>query len=59
MIDFEVIREDGIAVMGCSSVSCIPDSKQIDDMCSAGYKFKLNGKRISPKALKEILKDNG
>lgn len=50
---FEVFDMYGNAMMGCSHPSCVPSDKEIKDMYAAGFKFKLDGKAISPKKITE------
>lgn len=57
MIDFEVINPDGRAVMGASSINCLPTNEQLISMSKAGYKFKLNKKAISLKKLKSFISE--
>lgn len=51
---FEVISDRGRTVMSCTTASCIPDDDQLTSMSKAGYKFKIDGKAVSVKKLKEI-----
>lgn len=53
-MEFEVINRDGFPVMGCSSVVCIPTDSQLLSMSKEGYKFKINGKAVSLKKIKEL-----
>ena len=48
---FEVFAKDGTGRFQTSSESCIPYDN-LDSMNKAGFKFKLDGKRISVKDLK-------
>lgn len=53
---FEVIDPSGLGMMRCNSQECIPEVRTLTSMTSAGFKFKLNGKIISLKKLKDLLK---
>ena len=53
---FEIINDKNKVVMHTSSPSCIPDKDTLMSMLSAGYKFKLDGKILSKKALNELAK---
>ena len=55
IMEFKVLNENGICVMSTTHVSCIPDEEQLKDMAKFGYKFKLDGKAISVKKIKEFL----
>lgn len=52
---FQVLNDKGVAVMGTSYLSCIPDRTQIESMAKAGYRFKLDGKIISRKKLEAYI----
>lgn len=49
---FEVFAKDGTGRFQTSSESCIPYDN-LDSMNKAGFKFKLDGKRITVKDIKE------
>lgn len=54
---FEVVSDRGVTVMQTEMKSCIPDEEQLSCMNKAGYKFKLNGKNVTLKRLKEFQKE--
>ncbi len=54
---FEVINDRGVTVMQTTMKSCIPDEEQLTYMSKAGYKFKLEGKVVTLKKLKEFQKE--
>lgn len=53
---FEVINDKNKVVMHTEHLSCIPDKDTLNSMSKAGYKFKLDGKMLSNKALNELIK---
>lgn len=54
---FEIMENNNV-VMWCEHKSCIPNFDTLTHMYrNAGYRFRLNGKNISMKALKEALKE--
>lgn len=54
---FEVVNDKGVAVMQTEMKSCIPDEEQLSYMSKAGYKFKLEGKIVTLKKIKEYQKE--
>ena len=51
---FEVVRAiDNRPMMSTTYVSCIP-YYQLDSMASSGYYFRLDGKKVSMKVVKEL-----
>lgn len=54
-IKFEVINDKGTAVMSTEYISCIPNDSQLTAMSKAGYKFKIDGKAVSVKKIKEFV----
>lgn len=52
---FQVVNDKGVAVMSTEYVSCIPDDSQLTSMSKAGYKFKIDGKALSIKKIKEFV----
>lgn len=52
---FEVVNDKGVAMMSCTNINLIPDEKQLLSIAEAKYKFKLNGKYITRKKLKEFI----
>lgn len=46
---FEVITNKGIALMSCTTASCIPSLEQLKSISDAGHKFRINGKIMSIK----------
>lgn len=55
---FEVVNDKGTVIMQTETKSCIPDEDELSIMSKAGYKFKLEGKTVTMKKLKEIRKDD-
>lgn len=55
---FEIINDKSKTVMQTEYISCIPDKDELNSMQIAGYKFKIDGKIISAKKLKEWLKEH-
>lgn len=53
---FEIYNEKGNRLFYTNSEECLPPKEQISSMLNAGYKFKLNGKSITKKALNELIK---
>ena len=53
---FEVINDKNKVVMHTLSPSCIPSKDILTSMLNAGYKFKLDGKMLSKKAINELAK---
>lgn len=51
---FEVVNDRGRTVMSCTTASCVPDDEQLSSMAKAGYKFKIDGKTVNAKKVKEI-----
>lgn len=54
---FSVYDDKNILVMTTNSKKCIPDETQLSNMSSNGYKFKINGKIISLKKLKDFISE--
>jgi hypothetical protein len=57
--ELKIINDRGKAVMSTSYIECFPSISQIASMVQNGYKFRLNGKIISKKALEEFIRENG
>ena len=55
---FEVINDKGKTIMFTTQIPAIPKQRQIELQFKAGYKFKLNGKTISKKALIDYIREN-
>lgn len=55
---FEVINDKGATVMHTSVESCFPDEDELAMMNRAGYKFKVDGKAVTMKKLKEMRNGN-
>lgn len=53
---FEVVNDKGVTVMQTEMKSCVPNDDELFTMSKAGYKFKLDGKSVSIKKIKETLK---
>lgn len=53
---FEVVNDKGITVMCTESESCIPNEDELYIMNKEKYKFKIDGKIVSIKKIKEIVK---
>ena len=58
-IELKIINDRGKTVMSTSYIECFPSKSQINSMIQNGYKFRLNGKIISKKALEEFIRENG
>ena len=54
---FEVINDKNKTVLLTEYVSCIPNDSALASMFDAGYRFKVDGKIILLKKLKEKLKE--
>lgn len=54
---FEIVNDRGISVMSTVYISCIPEYDQLLSMTQAGYKFRLDGKIISKRRLKELMEE--
>lgn len=54
-MQFEVINDKGVTVMRTEHKSCIPDDNQLASMAKAGYKYKIDGKTVLTKKVKEIM----
>ena len=52
---FEVLNSDGKTVFNTSESICLPREKQIKIMLSLGYKFKVDNKILTKKALNEFM----
>ena len=55
---FEVVNRFGKTMMQCSEYNLIPTKDILENMYKAEYRFKLDGKDISFKKAKELLKNN-
>ena len=53
---FEIYTEKGRRLFYTTSEECLPPKEQINSMLNAGYKFKLDGKLLTKKALNELIK---
>ena len=53
---FECVNRDGRTMSSTTYMSCLPTERQIESMSNVGYKFKLDGKIISKKKVKEIIR---
>ena len=54
---FEVINSNSTTLMQTETWLCIPDEDTLKSMSNAGYKFKLDGKTITTKKIKEKLEE--
>lgn len=54
---FQAFNDRGACVMETQYASCIPTDEQLSFMSKAGYKFKIDGKTVSAKKIKELRKD--
>lgn len=52
-MNVEIFTEEYVA-MTYSDVASLPTDTQLTSMSKAGYKFRLNGKVVSAKKIKEI-----
>ena len=55
---FKVIGPDGQTKVGTDSVQCIYPEDVLLFMSRCGYKFELNGKRSTAKAVSDYVKEN-
>lgn len=55
---FRVIGPDGQGKMGTEFVQCIYPEDVLLSMSRCGYKFELNGKRATAKAVSDYVKEN-
>ncbi|MDD6022207.1 MAG: hypothetical protein PUB94_06125 [Oscillospiraceae bacterium] len=55
---FQVVNDKGSPVMETEHISCIPDYSSLSSMSKAGYKFKVDGKIINLKKIKEMTSEN-
>ena len=53
---FEIINDKNKIVMNTIHECCIPSKDILTSMLNAGYKFKLDGKILSKKAINELTK---
>ena len=51
---FQVVNSVGENVFCTYFLSCWPSDSQLSSMAEAGYKFKIDGKVVSKKKIKEI-----
>lgn len=56
---FEVFNEKGVGVMETAYPTCVPCDRHLDSMVKAGYKFKIDGKIVNKKKVKEIREGDG
>ena len=54
---FEVINSESTTLMQTTTWLCIPDKPTLTSMAKAGYRFKLDGRIITPKKLDEKMKE--
>lgn len=54
---FEVVNRFGKTMASYMDYSCIPEKDVLESMYKAEYRFKLDGKNISLKKAKELLKE--
>ena len=54
---FEVINSESTTLMQTTTWLCIPDKPMLTSMAKAGYRFKLDGRIITPKKLDEKMKE--
>lgn len=52
-MNVEIFTEEYVAMI-YSDVASLPTDAQLTSMAKAGYKFRLNGKIVSAKKIKEI-----
>lgn len=55
---FKVIGPDGQTKLGTEFVQCIYSEDVLLSMSRCGYKFELNGKRATAKAVSDYVKEN-
>ena len=56
---FEVLNSDGKTVFNTSESACLPRGEQIKNMLNIGYKFRVDNKILTKKALNEFMKQEG
>jgi hypothetical protein len=54
-VKFEILNDKNQVVMWCEKASCIPPLEELKLMSQSKYKYKLNGKNVTLKKLKEII----
>lgn len=54
---FEVVK-NGKTTMSTLYISCIPDEKQLASLSKFGHKFKIDGKTVNLKGIKEFIAQN-
>lgn len=54
---FEAINDKGKVTFWCQQVSCIPTMREIVSMINAGYRFKIDGKIVTKKRIKEWMEE--
>ena len=52
-MNFEAINDKGVVTFRCKQKSCVPTMDEIKSMLNAGYKFKIDGKIVTKKRIKE------
>lgn len=58
MKKFEVVNNNGVSFMSCYSIDLLPDDRQLTSLSRAGYKFRVDGKILSLKKIKELKENN-
>lgn len=53
-MEFQVLDRFGQKLMTTYYPKCLPSDSELDSMASAEYKFKVDGKIVSKKKVKEI-----
>ena len=56
-MNFEVLNDKNKVVMHTDFLSCVPKVDILTLISRAGYKFRLDGKAVSLKKLKDYLKE--
>ena len=55
--EFEIFNDKNVRVFVTNSKGCLPEEEHVKAMLKNGYKFKLDGKLLSKKAIIEIYKE--
>ena len=53
---FEIINDNKDIIFVTHQISCIPTQKQLDMMSKNNWKFRIDGKIATKKAMNELLK---
>lgn len=53
-VEFKVINPQKYGVMRTNYLECIPNHEVLKEMSESGYKFTLNGKRITVNEIEKL-----